>query len=66
MKNHYSTFKYHGYVIEGCGREYELYHPDGFIGTFPTCAEAKSYVDKERKESDDRWNKAVMEDFLIY
>ena len=37
--------------------------PDGFIGTFPTCAEAKSYVDKERKESADRWNKTVMEDF---
>ena len=62
MKNHYSIIKYHGYVIEGIGKEYALYHPDGFVGTFPTCSAAKSYVDKERKEADDRWNKAVLEE----
>ena len=62
MKNHYSTIKYHGYTIEGVGKEYELYHPDGLVGTFASCHEAKSYVDKERKEADDRWNKAVLEE----
>ena len=62
MKNRYSIIKYHGYLIEGIGREYTLYHPDGIVGTFPTCSAAKSYVDKERKEAVDRWNKAVLEE----
>lgn len=65
MKKHYSTIKYHGYIIEGCGREYELYHPDGLIGTFPTCKDAKAYVDKERKHADDRWNNAVLAEMEI-
>ena len=36
MRKHYSlaTIKYRGYIIEGIGNEYELYHPDGLIGTF--------------------------------
>ena len=61
-KARYSIIKYHEYRIEGIGKEYALYHPDGFVGTFPTASAAKAYVDKERKEADDRWNAAVMED----
>lgn len=62
MKARYSIIKYHGFIIEGTGREYDLYHPDGFVGTFPTAGAAKAYVDKERKEAIDRWNRAVIED----
>lgn len=63
MKYHYSTIKYHGYIIEGIGTEYKLYHPDGLVGTFSTSKEAKSYVDRERKEADNLWNKAVLEEY---
>lgn len=62
MKANYGVTKYHGYIIKGIGREYELIHPDGLIGVFPTYQEAKAYVDRERKRMDDMWNKAVLED----
>lgn len=54
--------KYHEYIIEGHGDYYTLYHPDGCIGDFVTCKEAKRFVDKERVEDAERWNKAVMEE----
>lgn len=62
MKKHYSTIKYHGYIIEGCGNYYELYHPLGFIGTFASCKEAKAFVDRERTDVVKRWNDAVLEE----
>ena len=59
MKNHYSSFKYHNYIIEGCGREYELLCKDGIIGRFSTCQQCKNYVDRERNQLDEAWNNAV-------
>lgn len=61
MKKHYSTIKYHGYTIEGCGDHYELYHPYcGFEGSFPNCSSAKAYVDEGREEADRLWNEAIL------
>jgi len=54
------TIKYHEYIIEGHGNYYTLYHPDGCIGNFNTCKEAKQFVDKERKELDNMWNDAIL------
>lgn len=61
-KKSYSTIKYHEYIIQGMGLRYDLYHPLGFVGSFPTCKEAKAYVDADRRESDNRWNAAVLAD----
>lgn len=63
MKKHYSTIKYHNYIIEGCGSNYELYCSDGMIGTFSTCKQCKDYVDKERNENDKLWNNAVLREY---
>lgn len=62
MKKHYSIIKYHGYIIEGCGTHYELYHPLGLVGEFTTCKQAKAYVDRERADAIKRWNDAVLEE----
>ena len=63
MKKHYGTIKYHGYIIEGRGLYFELYHPDGLIGSFSTCKDAKTFVDKEIKEADTKWNNAVLAEY---
>lgn len=60
MRKQYGTIKYHGYIIEGWGTYYELYHPDGLIGKFASCKDAKTYVDKERAELDHNWNMAIL------
>lgn len=64
MKKHYGVIKYHGYIIEGCGSYYELYHPDGLVGQFASCKDAKAYVDRERAEADARWNDAVLAEYI--
>ncbi len=64
MKKGYGTIKYRGYIIEGCGNYYELYHPDGLIGKFKTCKEAKSFVDWEKERSCEIWNNKVMSETI--
>ena len=52
----YTMINYHGYIIEGSGSSYTLYHPSGVIGTFSSCQKAKAYVNKilkEREEEDE-------------
>ena len=61
-KKVYSSFKYHNYFIEGCGSKYELYNKDGMIGTFATCKQCKDYIERERNEKDELWNKSVLEE----
>lgn len=63
-KKHYSTIKYHGYIIEGCGYIYEMYYHGDYIGDFSSLKEAKKYIDDEIKEFDQLWNKAVIEEAI--
>lgn len=63
-KKHYSTIKYHGYIIEGCGCVYDMYYDNNYIGEFSTFSEAKKYIDDEIQEFNQLWNRAVIEEAI--